>query len=320
MKFTASKGRFEQVGGIHRAIRFAGADQRMHLVDEQDDRSLGGGDLVEHRLETLLELAAIFRAGDQQAHVEGKQLLVLQAFRHVAIDDALGKSFDDGGLADARLTDQHRVVLGASRQHLDRSANFLVAADHRVQLLVPRGLRKVAGIALESVVALLGRCAVSGATLAQRLRCCFQALGVGARAGQGLGRLAALLGQGNQQSLGGDERIAGSLGAFLGGGEHAGSFRLHVKLTTAALDFRDLGQQRLDRLIGSIGPTAGALDQGSAETVLLFEQDLQKVLRAELLVASRQSQGLGGLDRLFGAIRIEIDVHGASRNLTLDRM
>ena len=102
---------------------------------------LGGGDLVEHRLQPLLELAAILGAGDQRAHVERQQLLVLQALRHVAVDDAQRQALDDGGLADAGLADQHRVVLGAARQHLDGAADLLVAADHRVELAVARRLR-----------------------------------------------------------------------------------------------------------------------------------------------------------------------------------
>ena len=40
--------------------------------------------------------------------------LVLQALGHVALDDALGEALDDGGLADAGLADEHRVVLGAA--------------------------------------------------------------------------------------------------------------------------------------------------------------------------------------------------------------
>ena len=89
---------------------------------------------LQHRLEALFELAAILRAGDQRAHVERDDALVLQPLGHVAAHDALGQPFDDGGLADAGLADQHRVVLGAARQHLDDAADLLVAADHRVEL------------------------------------------------------------------------------------------------------------------------------------------------------------------------------------------
>ena len=48
---------------------------------------------------------------------------------HVALDDAGGEALDDGGLADARLADEHRVVLGAAGQHLDDPTDLLVAAD-----------------------------------------------------------------------------------------------------------------------------------------------------------------------------------------------
>ena len=44
------------------------------------------------------------------------------------------RPFDDRGLADAGLADQHRVVLGAPLQHLDRAADLVVAADHRIEL------------------------------------------------------------------------------------------------------------------------------------------------------------------------------------------
>ena len=41
MQLAARQRRLQQVGGIHRAVGLAGADQRMHLVDEQDDAALG---------------------------------------------------------------------------------------------------------------------------------------------------------------------------------------------------------------------------------------------------------------------------------------
>ena len=91
---------------------------------------------LQHGLQPLLEFAAKFGAGDQRAHVERHQPLVAQAFRHVAIDDAQRQAFGDRGLADARLADQHRIVLGAARQHLDGAADFLVAADDGIELAV----------------------------------------------------------------------------------------------------------------------------------------------------------------------------------------
>ena len=146
----------DEVGRVHRAVGLAGADQRVHLVDEEDDLAGGGLDLLQDRLQPLLELAAVLRAGDQRAHVERHQPLVAQGFRHVAVDDAQREALGDGGLADAGLADQHGVVLGAARQHLHRAADLVVAADDRVDLALARGLGQVAGVLLERVVALLG--------------------------------------------------------------------------------------------------------------------------------------------------------------------
>ena len=72
-------------------------------------------------------------------------LLSLQAFRHIALHDAQGQTFSDGGLADTRFADQHRVVLGAARQDLDRTADFLVAADDRVELAITGRLCQITG-------------------------------------------------------------------------------------------------------------------------------------------------------------------------------
>ena len=111
---------------------------------------------LQHRLQPLLELAAVLRAGDHRAEVERDDALVLQRLGHVAGDDALREPLDDRGLADARLADQHRVVLRAARQHLDHAADLVVAADHRVELARAGQLGEVAPVPLERLVLLLG--------------------------------------------------------------------------------------------------------------------------------------------------------------------
>src|SRR5690606_11370862 len=117
--------------------------ERVHFIDEEDDAAFGRRDLAQNRLQALLELATELRARDQRAHIERQQLLVLQALRHIAVDDAQRQAFGDGGLADARFADQHRIVLGAARKHLDRSPNFLIAADNRIELALARLLGEI---------------------------------------------------------------------------------------------------------------------------------------------------------------------------------
>src|SRR5438067_5286984 len=91
MQFAACQGRFQHIGGVHRAFRLAGADQRVQFIDEQDDAVGPRRNLLQYRLQPLLELAAVFRARQHRAEIERKQFLVLEALRHVAIDNALRK-------------------------------------------------------------------------------------------------------------------------------------------------------------------------------------------------------------------------------------
>ena len=114
------------------------------------------GDFLEHGLQPLLELAAVLRAGDERAHVERDDLLVLQAFGHVLPDDPLRQPFDDGRLADAGLADQHRIVLRAAGEHLDDAADLLVAADDRIELALARQFGEIAAVLLERLIGALG--------------------------------------------------------------------------------------------------------------------------------------------------------------------
>ena len=85
--------------GVDGAFGRARADQRVDLVDEQDDVP-ARADLLEHLLQALFEVAAVARPRDERAEVERVELLVRERDGHLVGDDALGQSLDDGGLAD----------------------------------------------------------------------------------------------------------------------------------------------------------------------------------------------------------------------------
>ena len=120
-----------------------GPDERVDLVDEQDDVP-AGADLLEHLLQALLEVTPVAAAGDQRAQVERVELLARQGLGHLVGHDALGQALDDRGLADPGLADEHRVVLGPPRQHLHDAFDLLGPADDRVELAVARQLGQVA--------------------------------------------------------------------------------------------------------------------------------------------------------------------------------
>ena len=155
-QLAARQRRLEHVRRVHRAFGGAGADQRVQFVDEQNDLAAGFGDFLQHGFEPVFEFAAKFCAGDQRAQVQRDQLLVFQSFGHVAVDDAQRETFDDGGFADARLADQHRIILRAARQHLDDPANFVVAPDHRIELALAREIGEVAAVLFQRLIFFFG--------------------------------------------------------------------------------------------------------------------------------------------------------------------
>ena len=113
LQLAAGERRLQDRSGVDRALGGAGADEVVQLVDEQDDVA-ALGDLLHHLLQALLELAAVLRAGDERGEVERVDLLALQELGHLVRGDPRGEALDDRGLADARLADQHRVVLRAA--------------------------------------------------------------------------------------------------------------------------------------------------------------------------------------------------------------
>src|SRR5581483_1928637 len=145
----------QHVGGVDRALGRARTDDRVQLVDEEDEIALCSSDLVEDGLQAFFELAAVLRAGEEGADVERPDALALQALGNVAVDDALREPFDYGRLARSRLTDQHGVVLRPAREHLDDAPDLLVAPDDRVELALLRRLGQVAAELRERLVGAL---------------------------------------------------------------------------------------------------------------------------------------------------------------------
>ena len=90
-------------------------------------------ELGHYLFEALLKLAAVLGAGDHEREVERKDPFFLKKRRHLAVDDALGEPLDDRGLADARLTDQDRIVLCPAAQNLDQALDLILAADQRIE-------------------------------------------------------------------------------------------------------------------------------------------------------------------------------------------
>ena len=68
LQLAARERRLQHVARVDRAFRCASADQRVQLVDEEND-VLVLRDLIHDRFETLLELPAVLRTRDHGRHV-----------------------------------------------------------------------------------------------------------------------------------------------------------------------------------------------------------------------------------------------------------
>ncbi len=129
---------FQKVRGIHRpAAGGAGADHGMDLVDEQHRVGVIL-QLVDHGLQPFLEIAAIAGPGQERAHVQRIDRGLGQHLGHLALDDLARQTFRDGGLADAGIAHQQRVVLAPAAQHLDTALDLFLAADQRVDRALAR--------------------------------------------------------------------------------------------------------------------------------------------------------------------------------------
>ena len=138
LDFAARERRLEQVRRVRAALLIARPDDRVQLVDKENDAPERIFHFFEDRLEPLFEFASEFRAGNERAHIERDDLFILQAFGHVPFDDTERKSFDDRRFAYARIPDEDRIVLSAAREDLNNAPDFRVAADNRIQFAFPR--------------------------------------------------------------------------------------------------------------------------------------------------------------------------------------
>src|SRR5690606_1159889 len=111
---------------------------------------------------------------------------------------------------------QHRVVLGAPLQDLDRAADLVVATDHRVELAAAGALGEVEAVLGERLALAFGVLAGDAGTAAHGLDRGLQRLARQAVLLEQAAGLALVLTQREQEHLAGDELVAALLRLAVG--------------------------------------------------------------------------------------------------------
>ena len=293
VQFATGQGRLEHVACVHGTLALAGANHGVQFVDEQNDLAFLLGQLVQQPFQALLELTAVLGTRNQRAHVQRQQAFAFQAVGHFAIDDALGQALGDGGLAHAGFADQHRIILGTALQHLDRTADFVVTANDRVQLAFFGTLGQVDGVLVQRLARLFGVGVIHRRATAQVVDGIFQGLFADTLAEQQLAQLAVLVHGGQQHQLAGNELVALLLGQAVGLVEQARQVLRHVHVAGGVLDFRQLVEFFHQCLAQAIDIEAHLHQQWLDRAALLFEQCLQQVHGLDGRVVHAYGQGLG---------------------------
>ncbi|MNX20474.1 hypothetical protein D3C86_504190 [compost metagenome] len=265
----------------------------MQFVDEQNDLPFLLRQFVEQRFQALFELTAILGTGNQRAHVQREQTLAFKAVRDFAVDDALGQTFGNRGFTHTRLTDQHRVVLGAALQNLNGATNFVVTANHRIKLAVFGALGQVDGVFIQRLPRLFVVGVVYRFAATQVVDRVFQGLLAHALAEQQLAELAVLVHCGEQHQFAGDELVALLLGQTVSLIEQARQILRHVDVAGRVLDFRELVELFGQLFTQAVDVEAHLHQQGLDRAALLFEQGLHQVRRLDGRMIVTDSQGLG---------------------------
>ena len=242
VQLAAGQGRLEHIAGIHRAFSLAGTDHGVNLVDEQNDLPFLLLQIVDYRLQPFLELAAELCTRNQRTEIQRQYAFVFQALGHLAIDDALGQTLDDRGLADAGLANQHRIVLGSALQHLNGPANFLVPTDHRIESRLLGTLGQVHGVLLQRLATVLCVGVIDLLAAAQGLDRLLQPLLGQSGLVQQLGQRQPGLQHPQHEQLGGNVGVAALAGKFVGQVEHSAQIIRKIDLPGLTRDFGQVFQ------------------------------------------------------------------------------
>ena len=148
LHLAAAKSGLEDIRRVYRALGAARADDGVQLVYKEDDVP-GAAHIAQHGLHALLKVTAVLCSSEHCRDIQRHYALVLELRRGLPLCNAHREPLGDGGLADARLPDEHGIVLAAAREDLYRAAYLLSSPDYGVKGSARGEVGQVAAILVE---------------------------------------------------------------------------------------------------------------------------------------------------------------------------
>ncbi len=311
MQLTSRQQRLEHISCIHGAVRLTRSHNQMQLVDKQNDASLALAHFLQNCLQTLLKFSPVFGARHQRAHIQRKDLLLLQSFRHIPADDPLGKPFHNCRLTDAGFSDQHRIVLRLAGQDPDHIANLRIPSDDRVQLLFSGALHQIVTVFIQCVI---GRFRiVTGHPLIapDRGQCLKKTVSRNAAFfQQRLHRRAGIVQKGQKQMLHRDIFISHPLCLILRTDQRPVQILADIGLPAGHL--HPFVQSLLYSLFKESSIYVHLCDKSGDQALLLHQKAVQQVLLLNLLISVFQSSLFQIIHCLDGFLRKFLKIHMTS--------
>ena len=208
VQFAARQSRFQHIARIHCAVGFTCTNQSMDFVNENQSVAIVFSQVVQHAFQAFFKFAAVFRAGNQSRQVQNQKAFVTQGFRYFAVDDTLCQTFNNSSFTHTRLTNQHRVVFGTALQYLNRTTNFIITTDNRVELTVTGALSQIKCVFFQSIALVFGIRIVHVLSSSYRIDCGIDILFGRTGFFQNFAGRIILLNQSQQEKFAGDVGIA----------------------------------------------------------------------------------------------------------------
>ena len=309
MKFASREGGLQHIAGIHAPLGLPRTDNGVELIDEENDLALLVRHFLQKLLQALLEFAAVLGARNEARHIERKNGLAAKGIRHFVVDDALREPFDDGRLTDARLADEHGVVLRAALQNLHRAANFVVAADHGVELPFAGARRQIDRVLLQRFTLIFRIGVVRGVAAANGLDGFFHRTAREARVLCKAPGLGTVVRESQQEHFGRNELVARLHRLLFSEVEEVDEVARNLNVAALTGHLR----QPVDRFVHvarkALHVDAGTLEQAPARTLIVGEHGCKQMQGFHDLIVMGECKRLSRAERILELSRELVLTH-----------